>query len=101
MSNVTSRHRKLPLLAVLLSATVLAGGTGTRAQAPIPPSISTPDKVETRIGTLDFKDGMPSKDTIAKVYDNLDFTHAFDAFVNTLSGRQHRGHSTRASRTSG
>jgi hypothetical protein len=52
----------------------------------IPPSISTPDKVETRIGTLDFKDGMPSKDTIAKVYDNLDFTHAFDAFVNTFQG---------------
>jgi hypothetical protein len=49
-------------------------------------SISTPDKVETRIGTLDFKDGMPSKETIAKVYDNLDFTHAFEAFVNTFQG---------------
>jgi len=49
-------------------------------------SISTPDKVETRLGTLDFKDGMPSKDTVAKVYDNLDFTHAFEAFVNTLQG---------------
>ena len=49
-------------------------------------SITTPDKVETRIGTLDFKDGMPSKETVAKVYDNLDFTHAFEAFVNTLQG---------------
>jgi len=49
-------------------------------------SISTPAKVETRIGTLDFKDGMPSKETIAKVYDNLDFTHAFEAFVNTFQG---------------
>jgi hypothetical protein len=49
-------------------------------------SISTPDKVETRIGTLDFKDGMPGKDTIAKIYDNLDFTHAFEAFVNTFQG---------------
>ncbi len=86
MPNVTSRHRRLPLLAVLLSATVLAGGTGTRAQAPIPPSISTPDKVDTRIGTLDFKDGVPSKDTAAKVFDNLDFVRAFDAFVNTMSG---------------
>ena len=36
------------------------------AQAPIPPSISTPDKVETRIGTLEFKDGMPSKETIGQ-----------------------------------
>jgi hypothetical protein len=49
-------------------------------------SISTPDKVETRIGMLDFKDGMPSKDTVAKVYDNLDFTHAFEAFVDTMQG---------------
>jgi hypothetical protein len=49
-------------------------------------SISTPDKVESRIGTLEFKDGAPSKDTLAKVYDNLDFTHAYEAFVNTMQG---------------
>ena len=54
--------------------------------AEIPPSITTPDKVETRIGTLDFKDGAPSKATLDKVYDNLDFTHAFEAFVNTFQG---------------
>ena len=54
--------------------------------AEIPPSITTPDKVETRIGTLEFKDGAPSKATLDKVYDNLDFTHAFEAFVNTLQG---------------
>ena len=37
-------------------------------------SISTPDKVETRIGPLEFKDGAPSKATAEKVYDNLDLT---------------------------
>src|SRR4029453_10644921 len=52
----------------------------------IPPSITTPDRVETRIGPLDFKEGMPSRETVAKVYDNLDFTHAFNAFVNTYQG---------------
>src|SRR4029077_14034181 len=51
-----------------------------------PPSLVTPDKVETRIGTLDFKDGAPSKETLAKVYDNIDFTHAYEAFVNTMQG---------------
>src|SRR6478752_2708793 len=51
-----------------------------------PAAITTPDKVETRIGTLDFKDGMPSKETISKVYDNWDFTNAYQAFVNTLQG---------------
>jgi hypothetical protein len=37
----------------------------------IPPSVSTPDKVETRIGTLNFKDGAPDAATSAKVYDHL------------------------------
>jgi hypothetical protein len=52
----------------------------------IPASITTPDSVESRIGTLEFTDGMPSQETLDKVYDNLDFTHAFEAFVNTIQG---------------
>ena len=75
-------------LAVLAVCAVLALPRLAAAQATtaIPPAITTPDKVETRIGTLDFKDGMPSKATLDKVYDNLDFTHAFEAFVNTMQG---------------
>jgi hypothetical protein len=84
MKHIDSR---LSALGVLLAAsTFLRGTIEVSAQAAISPAISTPDKVETRIGTLDFKDGMPSKETIAKIYDNLDFTHAFEAFVNTLQG---------------
>jgi hypothetical protein len=41
---------------------------GAQAQAPIPPSIATPDKVDTRVGTLDFKDGAPSAETVTKIY---------------------------------
>jgi hypothetical protein len=52
----------------------------------IPAAISTPNRVETRIGPLEFKDGAPSAATVAKIYDNLDFTHAFNAFVNTMQG---------------
>ena len=52
----------------------------------IPPSISTPDKVESRLSPLEFKDGAPSKATLEEVYDNLDFTHAFNTFVNTFQG---------------
>jgi hypothetical protein len=75
-------------LAVLVAFAVLALPRLATAQAStgIPPAITTPDKVESRTGTLEFKDGMPSKDTVAKVYDNLDFTHAFEAFVNTMQG---------------
>ncbi len=49
-------------------------------------SISTPDSVDTRIGTLTFKDGTPSADTTQAVYDNLDFTYAFRAFTDTFKG---------------
>jgi len=85
---MASTASRLSFLALLLVTTSLNGASIASAQtaAEVPPAITTPDKVETRIGTLDFKDGMPSKETIAKVYDNLDFTHAFEAFVNTLQG---------------
>lgn len=81
-------REKFSLLAIAFAATVFPGAGEAEAQTmpAIPAAITTPDKVETRIGTLDFKDGMPSKDTAAKVYDNLDFTHAFNAFVNTMQG---------------
>ena len=56
------------------------------AFAQMPASITTPDKVETRLGTLEFKDGAPSKATVEKVYDNLDFMHGVEAFVNAFQG---------------
>lgn len=49
-------------------------------------SISTPDRVETRIGALDFKDGAPDQATLDKAYDNLDFTYAQRAFADTYQG---------------
>ena len=50
----------------------------------IPPAIMTPDKVETRIGTLEFFDGLPSESTVQKVYDNLDFMRGVEAFLNFI-----------------
>src|SRR6516162_4640763 len=29
---------------------------------------------------------MPSQATLERIYDNLDFTHAFEVFVNTMQG---------------
>ena len=46
----------------------------------------TPDKVETRIGPLQFKDGAPTSETAEKVYDTLDFTRALDVFLNSYGG---------------
>ncbi len=48
----------------------------------IPAKIMTPDRVETRIGTLEFFDGIPTKETAALVYDNLDFLRGVETFLN-------------------
>jgi len=52
----------------------------------IPPAITTPDKVETRIGTLKFDGGYPDAATVQKVYDNLDFQRGVDVYLNTMQG---------------
>jgi hypothetical protein len=51
---------------------------------PIPSNITTPDKVDTRIGTLEFFDGFPSQETTRKVFDNLDFLRGVEVFLNGI-----------------
>jgi hypothetical protein len=50
----------------------------------IPASITTPDSVETRLGTLRFFDGLPDEATVQTVYDNLDFQRGVQAFLTAL-----------------
>jgi len=50
----------------------------------IPASITTPDSVETRLGTLKFFDGFPDEATVQTVYDNLDFQRGVQAFLTAL-----------------
>ena len=50
----------------------------------IPENILTPDKVETRIGTLKFFDGQPDADTVKMVYDNLDFSRGVETFLSGM-----------------
>jgi hypothetical protein len=52
----------------------------------IPQECTTPDTVETSIGTLEYKDGAPSQETVAKVYDQLDLMRATEAFLNAHQG---------------
>src|SRR5512138_3470535 len=88
----TTIRQKL-IAAVLISAlaftTIVA-----QAQTPpkmkmttdIPPEITTPDSVETRLGTLKFFDGFPDDATVEKVYDNLDFQRGVQAFLTAMPG---------------
>ena len=49
-------------------------------------SISTPDRVESRLGTLEFDDGAPTKSTAELSYDNLDFARGVEAFLGAFPG---------------
>jgi hypothetical protein len=47
----------------------------------IPEGITTSDKIETRLGTLNFFDGVPDEETTQKVYNYLDFQYAPDRIM--------------------
>ena len=76
------------------SACVLAASAWAQApSAPkyatkVPPSIETPDKVETRIGALKFSDGLPDDETVQKVCDNLDFARGVETFLRLYAPLQ-------------
>jgi len=82
---------KLGALSVAI-LTCLAGITfhvvsaQAEANTPVPPSLTTPDSVETSIGTLKFRDGIPDAATADKVYDQLDLQRGVSAFLNGLRG---------------
>ena len=59
---------------------------GIKVTPEAPPHIATPDSLESSLGTLEFKDGAPSKETVDKVYDYLDLMHAVEAYVNAYQG---------------
>ena len=61
-------------------------GRGPGVSAETVRSISTPDKVESRLGTLEFNDGAPSEATAALLYDHLDFIHGVQAFIGAYPG---------------
>ena len=54
--------------------------------APAPRSILTPDRVQTRVGTLEFFDGLPSAATVDTVYEHLDFMRGVRAYLQTIPG---------------
>jgi hypothetical protein len=73
VKNVNYYLRKMTT--ILLSVTFISGG----------PVLAEPTKVETRIGTLeftqDFAHGYPTDATVKKVYDEMDFQRASQAYM--------------------
>ena len=78
---------KLRIITVLISVFCFAFTATAREPkmaTEIPKGIATPDKLETRIGTLTSVDGLPDKETVEKIYDNLDFQHGVQAFLSGI-----------------
>lgn len=76
--------RKTLAFGFVLLLGACAQDTAKVAYEPVPPSILTPDRVETRLGPLTFFDGYPSAGTVDAVYDNLDFQRGVRAFLDGL-----------------
>lgn len=74
------------LLFGLAMVVLTSGAWAQKMKTDIPPEITTPETVESRIGTLKFVDGFPDKDTVAKVYDHLDFLRGVEVFLNCMRG---------------
>jgi hypothetical protein len=76
-------------ITVALAATLTITSAQAQDKTPgynhkIPEKIMTPDKVETRIGTFNFVDGVPTLDTAKTVYDHLDFMRGVEVFLNFI-----------------
>ncbi|MCF1709978.1 DUF1254 domain-containing protein [Tabrizicola sp. J26] len=89
MSSLTLR--KLGVAALLSCLALPSAAEPPKFAADVPEKITTPDKVETRIGTLTFKYGTPTGDTAKLVYDNLDFMRGVQAFLRGMSATSVRG----------
>jgi hypothetical protein len=71
-------------LALTLTVTFAEAQTTPKYSAKVPPYITTPDNVDTRLGKLKFFDGLPDPETVKKVYDNLDFSRGVEAFLTGI-----------------
>jgi hypothetical protein len=49
-------------------------------------SIAEPDRFDSRVGSLDSVDGVPSAETAERLYDHLDFVHALNAYLDGFAG---------------
>ncbi|MEO1191822.1 MAG: DUF1254 domain-containing protein [Pseudomonadota bacterium] len=65
---------------------VFASSTHAEVSQDTIETLSAPDSVETRIGTLEFKKGVPSEATTRTVFDTIDFTRALNVYNNSFRG---------------
>jgi hypothetical protein len=74
---------KAALFGVALAATTLtvASAETYKTTTSIAPGVATPDHLDTSIGALNLTDGTPTRETVEKIYDNLDRSRALQAYL--------------------
>src|SRR5262245_23197377 len=78
------RYRLACLASLALAGSALAQQPPPKYAAKVPSSITTPDTVETRIGTLRFKGGLPDDATVKAAFDQLDFSRGIETFLSGM-----------------
>lgn len=89
--------KRILFSAALVAAIVAITSSGSAQELTGPPSnptlkystalphgIASPNSVETRLGTLRFFGGFPDEASVEKIYDNLDFQRAVQAYLLAL-----------------
>jgi hypothetical protein len=74
----------VPLIVMLLLASqgmLKAQETTYKMTTPMPEGILVPEHVDSPLGPLTFFDGFPDNATVDKLYDNLDFQRAVQAYL--------------------
>lgn len=86
MKNTRMKTFLAVVFAPAIAATVAQAQTAPKMEmtTDIPSGIASPDKVETRLGTLNFFDGFPDQASVEKLYENLDFQRAVQAYLLAL-----------------
>ena len=49
-------------------------------------TLSSPDRVDSPFGALDFFDGVPTPETVTTIYDALDLMRGIEVFLNAVPG---------------
>ena len=74
-------HKRLLALAICIASVMPCNAQQYKYEAPMPPGVASPDRVDTSIGTLNLSYGYPDAGTAQKVYDNLDASRALQAYL--------------------
>ena len=89
--NKSSIRAGLTVVTVLFVAQFICLPADAQVSKEVLDSISTPNQVETSIGTLEFLDGAPLPETAERVYDYLDTMRGVDAFLKGMPGASLQG----------